>query len=57
MSYRVIWHSLLVDGSLEFCTYRQCWTAKLACWWLNRTAGRIDGERVRWFVVERVEKP
>jgi hypothetical protein len=56
--YRVIWHSLLMDGQVTFCvTFKRRWTARLFCWWMNRSASRTNGskgERIRWFAVEKV---
>lgn len=46
--YRLAFHSLLCDGPVQLPRlYRRRWTARFACWWLQRTAGR----GVRWFYV------
>ena len=57
MKYRVIWHSLLADGPLQYCECRLLFFAHIRCFLLNcmcsRDAG-YHGERIRWYAVERI---
>jgi len=57
--YRVVWHSLLVDGQVTFSvTFKRKWTAQMFCWWMNRKVAKDDnGDRIRWFAVQLVENP